>query len=235
LITCCLISRSMCFLLPCTLAPPSQDGRRVLLLERDLTQPDRIVGELLQPGGYLMLKRLGLESCVDGIDSVKVGQAPGRDPGTGDGVSDRRPPVRVGTKGRRNPLQTEDKGLDYRNGGLAVGTREVSGWTCYAPGAETVMTCPHLPARGPQLDQAVSLDGSAQATHPRPVYAVDVFGPDHYCDRCTGTRCSRAATRPSWTTPWRATRLMWRDAAFITVRGRQGRLMDCKGMGCWDV
>ncbi|GLI67912.1 hypothetical protein VaNZ11_012238 [Volvox africanus] len=50
----------------------AKDGRRVLLLERDLSQPDRIVGELLQPGGYLMLKRLGLESCVDGIDSIKV-------------------------------------------------------------------------------------------------------------------------------------------------------------------
>ncbi len=51
----------------------TQDGRRVLLLERDLTQPDRIVGELLQPGGYLQLKRLGLEGCVDGIDAIKVG------------------------------------------------------------------------------------------------------------------------------------------------------------------
>ncbi len=47
----------------------------MLVLERDLTQPDRIVGELLQPGGYLMLKRLGLEHVVDGIDSVKVGAA----------------------------------------------------------------------------------------------------------------------------------------------------------------
>ena len=28
-----------------------QSGRRVLLLERDLSQPDRNVGELLQPGG----------------------------------------------------------------------------------------------------------------------------------------------------------------------------------------
>lgn len=41
-------------------------------MERDLSQPDRIVGELLQPGGYLMLKRLGLEHAVDGIDSQKV-------------------------------------------------------------------------------------------------------------------------------------------------------------------
>ena len=34
-----------------------RQGRRVLLLERDLSQPDRIVGELLQPGGYLALKK----------------------------------------------------------------------------------------------------------------------------------------------------------------------------------
>lgn len=47
-------------------------GRRVLLLERELSQPDRIVGELLQPGGYLALKRLGLAHCVDGIDAQKV-------------------------------------------------------------------------------------------------------------------------------------------------------------------
>lgn len=44
----------------------------MLLLERDYTQPDRIVGELLQPGGYLVLKKLGLESCTDNIDAVKV-------------------------------------------------------------------------------------------------------------------------------------------------------------------
>ncbi|KAL6762302.1 SE-domain-containing protein [Haematococcus lacustris] len=50
----------------------AKEGRRVLVLERDLSQPDRIVGELLQPGGYLMLKRLGLQDAVDEIDSQKV-------------------------------------------------------------------------------------------------------------------------------------------------------------------
>lgn len=38
-----------------------QDGRRVQVIERDLSEPDRIVGELLQPGGYLKLIELGLE------------------------------------------------------------------------------------------------------------------------------------------------------------------------------
>ncbi|KAI8988236.1 squalene epoxidase-domain-containing protein [Mycotypha africana] len=46
------------------------DGRRVLLLERDLSEPDRIVGELLQPGGINALKSLRLEDCVEGIDSI---------------------------------------------------------------------------------------------------------------------------------------------------------------------
>ena len=38
-----------------------QDGRQVHVIERDLTEPDRIVGEFLQPGGYLKLIELGLE------------------------------------------------------------------------------------------------------------------------------------------------------------------------------
>lgn len=46
----------------------------MLLIERDLKQPNRIIGELLQPGGYLMLKRLGLAHCVDGIDAQKASQ-----------------------------------------------------------------------------------------------------------------------------------------------------------------
>ncbi|XP_073092362.1 serine/threonine-protein kinase TAO1-like isoform X4 [Manis javanica] len=39
----------------------SRDGRKVSVIERDLKEPDRIVGEFLQPGGYPVLKDLGLE------------------------------------------------------------------------------------------------------------------------------------------------------------------------------
>ncbi|KAL2342013.1 hypothetical protein Fmac_009953 [Flemingia macrophylla] len=49
-----------------------KDGRRVHVIERDLTEPDRIVGELLQPGGYLKLIDLGLQDCVDEIDAQQV-------------------------------------------------------------------------------------------------------------------------------------------------------------------
>jgi len=38
-----------------------QDGRRIHVIERDLSEPDRMVGELLQPGGYLKLIELGLQ------------------------------------------------------------------------------------------------------------------------------------------------------------------------------
>ncbi|CAA6653486.1 unnamed protein product [Spirodela intermedia] len=48
------------------------DGRRVRVIERDLSEPDRIVGELLQPGGYLKLVELGLEDCVEEIDAQRV-------------------------------------------------------------------------------------------------------------------------------------------------------------------
>lgn len=50
----------------------SRDGRRVAVIERDLKEPDRIVGELLQPGGYQALKDLGLGDAVEGLDAHVV-------------------------------------------------------------------------------------------------------------------------------------------------------------------
>ncbi|XP_009113311.1 squalene epoxidase 1 [Brassica rapa] len=49
-----------------------KDNRRVHVIERDLSEPDRIVGELLQPGGYLKLLELGIEDCVEEIDAQRV-------------------------------------------------------------------------------------------------------------------------------------------------------------------
>ncbi|PRQ22087.1 putative squalene monooxygenase [Rosa chinensis] len=51
----------------------AKEGRRVHVIERDSSEPDRIVGELLQPGGYLKLIELGLEySANESIDAQKV-------------------------------------------------------------------------------------------------------------------------------------------------------------------
>ncbi|KAK9447007.1 squalene epoxidase-domain-containing protein [Limtongia smithiae] len=49
-----------------------KQGRSVLVIERDWSEPDRIVGELLQPGGVLALTKLGLRDCLEGIDAVPV-------------------------------------------------------------------------------------------------------------------------------------------------------------------
>lgn len=45
-------------------------GRRVAVVERDLSEPDRIVGELLQPGGVRALQLLGLSDTLEGIDAI---------------------------------------------------------------------------------------------------------------------------------------------------------------------
>ncbi|KAL0481785.1 squalene monooxygenase [Acrasis kona] len=50
----------------------ARDGRSVLCIERDLNEPDRIVGELLQPGGVEKLHELQMEDCLEGIDSPKM-------------------------------------------------------------------------------------------------------------------------------------------------------------------
>ncbi|KAJ9639394.1 Squalene epoxidase [Coniosporium tulheliwenetii] len=49
-----------------------QQGRSVVLLERSLKEPDRIVGELLQPGGVRALETLGIRDCLEGIDAIRV-------------------------------------------------------------------------------------------------------------------------------------------------------------------
>ena len=51
----------------------ANNGHAVTLIERDLSEQDRIVGELLQPGGIRALERLGLDECAkDNIDSIHV-------------------------------------------------------------------------------------------------------------------------------------------------------------------
>ena len=44
------------------------------MIERDLSEPDRIVGELLRPGGYLKLVDLGLEGKRESQETQKQSQ-----------------------------------------------------------------------------------------------------------------------------------------------------------------
>ncbi|PFH48637.1 hypothetical protein AMATHDRAFT_149420 [Amanita thiersii Skay4041] len=55
-----------------TISGTNRKPLRVALLERSLAEPDRIVGELLQPGGVLALRQLGLASCLENMDAIEV-------------------------------------------------------------------------------------------------------------------------------------------------------------------
>lgn len=57
---------------PALAAGFAAQGRTVLILERDLREPDRIVGELLQPGGCRALRELGLGDALKGIDAIET-------------------------------------------------------------------------------------------------------------------------------------------------------------------
>lgn len=60
-------------ILGCALAVTlGRQGRSVILIEASMKEPDRIVGELLQPGGVEALSKLGLSECLEEIDSISV-------------------------------------------------------------------------------------------------------------------------------------------------------------------
>ncbi len=49
-----------------------QNGKSVIVIERNFEEPDRIIGELLQPGGLQQLEAMGLEHLVDGFDAQEM-------------------------------------------------------------------------------------------------------------------------------------------------------------------
>ncbi|KAJ2933432.1 hypothetical protein H1R20_g3668, partial [Candolleomyces eurysporus] len=51
---------------------PRSKPWRIALIERSFSEPDRIVGELLQPGGVQALRELGMLSSLDEIEAMPV-------------------------------------------------------------------------------------------------------------------------------------------------------------------
>ena len=47
-------------------------GVKVLVIERDFSEPDKFIGELLQPGGVMMLAEMGMEDVLEGFDAQTV-------------------------------------------------------------------------------------------------------------------------------------------------------------------
>ena len=50
----------------------ARKGKKVLIVERDWSLPDRIVGELMQPGGVRALRSLGLIQSINNIEAEPV-------------------------------------------------------------------------------------------------------------------------------------------------------------------
>src|SRR4051812_17350577 len=47
-------------------------GFRVAIVEKDLREQDRIVGELMQPGGVTQLREMGLDHVLDGFEAQTI-------------------------------------------------------------------------------------------------------------------------------------------------------------------
>lgn len=50
----------------------ARKGKKVLIIEKDWDTPDRIVGELMQPGGLRALRSLGMIQAINNIDAFPV-------------------------------------------------------------------------------------------------------------------------------------------------------------------
>lgn len=57
---------------PCLATALARQGRKVLIIERDWSEPDRIVGELMQPAGLKALRELGMVQAVNNIKAQNV-------------------------------------------------------------------------------------------------------------------------------------------------------------------
>ncbi|KAJ7582568.1 squalene epoxidase-domain-containing protein [Mycena floridula] len=83
---------------------------RIALLERSLAVPDRIVGELLQPGGVMALQELGMHDCLNGIDAIPV---------QGYCVVDDGRPVHI-------PYPNGHQGRSFHHGGFVENLRQAA-------------------------------------------------------------------------------------------------------------
>ncbi|AET40424.1 squalene monooxygenase Ecym_6016 [Eremothecium cymbalariae DBVPG len=54
---------------PCIATALARKGKKVLIIEREWTMPDRIVGELMQPAGVRALRSLGMVQAINNISA----------------------------------------------------------------------------------------------------------------------------------------------------------------------
>lgn len=124
--------------LGCALAVTlGRQGRSVLLLENSLKEPDRIVGELMQPGGVQALEQLGLRDCLEGIDAIRV---------DGYRVSYRGTPVNLQYP-KETPSSPRPEGRSFHHGRLVMKLRAAAfacpNVTVVETRATELVTCSH--------------------------------------------------------------------------------------------
>ena len=91
----------------------SDHSKQILLVERDLSKPDRIVGELLQPGGIKALEILGMADCVEGIDGISC-----------EGYTVIRSEENVLIKYPSSPEYPKPRGVSFHHGEFIMKLRE---------------------------------------------------------------------------------------------------------------
>ncbi|KAF2105885.1 squalene monooxygenase [Lophiotrema nucula] len=94
-----------------------KQGRSVILLEKSLKEPDRIVGELLQPGGVGALEKLGLRDCLEDIDAI---------PCYGYQVSYHREPVHIPYPDNLTSSSSRPEGRSFHHGRFISKLREAA-------------------------------------------------------------------------------------------------------------
>lgn len=57
---------------PCVATGLARKGKKVLIVEREWSMPDRIVGELMQPGGVRAMRSLGMVQAFNNIEAIPV-------------------------------------------------------------------------------------------------------------------------------------------------------------------
>lgn len=57
---------------PCIATGLARKGKKVLIIEKDWSIPDRIIGELMQPGGVRALRSLGMIQSINNIEAIPV-------------------------------------------------------------------------------------------------------------------------------------------------------------------
>ncbi|KAJ5113880.1 hypothetical protein N7456_002414 [Penicillium angulare] len=104
-------------ILGCALAVTlGRQGRSVILLEASMKEPDRIVGELLQPGGVQALEKLGMSDCLEDIDAISV---------KGYYISYHGEPVELDYP-RETPSSPEPRGRAFHHGRFVMKLRQAA-------------------------------------------------------------------------------------------------------------